>query len=153
MEQKEIKILSTEPIKNESEFAELVPSEILKEIQEKIQTMLSRLCINTEITITVKYNEYSQRVVVVLQSMEFNTVPVIFKSIHLEGRSQPVVETVDNGNGIFHRIKFCFFISYRYEDFGHGTNGTDLGSVEFICLKDKNYSKLFTSGLKIMSEY
>lgn len=35
MEQKEIKILSTEPIKNESEFAELVPSEILKEIQEK----------------------------------------------------------------------------------------------------------------------
>lgn len=66
MEQKEIKILSTEPIKNESEFAELVPSEILKEIQEKIQTMMLRLCINTEITITVKYNEYSQRVVVVL---------------------------------------------------------------------------------------
>lgn len=59
MEQKEIKILSTETIKNESEFAELVPSEILKEIQEKIQTMMSRLCINTEITITVKYNEYS----------------------------------------------------------------------------------------------
>lgn len=111
MEQKEIKILSTEPIKNESEFAELVPSEILKEIQEKIQTMMSRLCINTEITLTVKYNEYSQKVVVVLQSMEFNTVPVIFKSIHLEGRSQPVVETVDNGNGIFHRIKFCFFSS------------------------------------------
>ena len=108
MEQKEIKILSTEPIKNESEFAELVLSEILKEIQEKIQTMMSRLCINTEITFTVKYNEYSQRVVVVLQSTEFNTVPVIFKSIHLEGRSQPVVETVDNGNGIFHRIKFCF---------------------------------------------
>ena len=77
--------------------------------------MMSRLCINTEITITVKYNEYSQRVeIVVLQSTEFNTVPVIFKSIHLEGRSQPVVETVDNGNGIFHRIKFCFFISYRY---------------------------------------
>ena len=152
MEQKEIKILSTEPIKNESEFAELVPSEILKEIQEKIQTMMSRLCINTEITITVKYNEYSQRVVV-LQLTEFNTVPVIFKSIYLEGRSQPVVETVDNGNGVFHRIKFCFFISYRYEDFGHGTNGTDLGSVKFICLKDEKYSKLFTSGLKIKSEY
>ena len=43
MEQKEIKILSTEPSKNESEFAELVPSEILKEIREKIQTMVSRL--------------------------------------------------------------------------------------------------------------
>ena len=153
MEQKEIKILSTEPIKNESEFAELVPSEILKEIQEKIQTMMSRLCINTEIAITVKYNEYSQRVVVVLQSTEFNTVPVIFKSIHLEGRSQPVVETIDNGNEIFYRIKFCFSISYRYEDFGYGTNGTDLGSVEFICLKEQNYTKLFTSGLKIMSGY
>lgn len=84
MEQKEIKILSTEPIKNESEFAELVPSEILKEIQEKIQTMMSRLCINTEITLTVKYNEYSQRVeIVVLQSTEFNTVLVIFKSIFI----------------------------------------------------------------------
>ena len=83
MEQKEIKILSTEPIKNESEFAELVPSEILKEIQEKIQTMMSRLCINTEITLTVKYNEYSQRVVVVLQSTEFNTVLVIFKTIFI----------------------------------------------------------------------
>ena len=153
MEQKEIKILSTEPIKNESEFAELVPSEILKEIRERFRRWCQDSSINTEITLTVKYNEYSQRVVVVLQSTEFNTVPVIFKSIHLEGRSQPVVETVDNGNGIFHRIKFCFFISYRYEDFGHGTNGTDLGSVEFICLKDKNYSKLFTSGLKIMSEY
>ena len=153
MEQKEIKILSTEPIKNESEFAELVPSEILKEIQEKIQTMMSRLCINTEIAITVKYNEYSQRVVVVLQSTEFNTVPVIFKSIHLEGHSKPVVETIDNGNEIFYRIKFCFSISYRYEDFGHGTNGTDLGSVEFICLKEQNYTKLFTSGLKIKSEY
>lgn len=153
MEQKEIKILSTEPIKNESEFAELVPSEILKEIQEKIQTMMSRLCINTEITITVKYNEYSQRVVATLQSTEFNTVPVIFKSIHLEGHSQPVVETIDNGNEIFYRIKFCFFISYRYEDFGHGTNGTDLGSVEFICLKEQNYTNLFTSGLKIMSGY
>lgn len=46
MEQKEIKILSTETIKNESEFVELVPSEILKEIQEKIQMMMSRLCIN-----------------------------------------------------------------------------------------------------------
>ena len=153
MEQKEIKILSTEPIKNESEFAELVPSEILKEIQENIQTMLSRLCINTEITLTVKYNEIAQGVVVVLQSTEFNTVPVIFKSIHLEGRSNPVVEIVDNGHEIFHRIKFCFFISYRYEDFGHGTNGTDLGSVEFICLKEQNYTKLFTSGLKIMSGY
>lgn len=153
MEQKEIKILSTELIKNESEFAELVPSEILKEIQENIQTMMSRLCINTEITITVKYNEISQGVVVVLQSTEFNTVPVIFKSIHLEGRSNPVVEIVDNGHEIFHRIKFCFFISYRYEDFGHGTNGTNLGSVEFICIKDKKYSKLFTSGLKIKSEY
>lgn len=84
MEQKEIKILSTESIKNESEFAELVPSEILKEIQEKIQTMMSRLCINTEITITVKYNGYSQRVeIVVLQSTEFNTVLVIFKSIFI----------------------------------------------------------------------
>ena len=84
MEQKEIKILSTEPIKNESEFAELVPSEILKEIQEKIQTMMSRLCINTEITITLKYNEYSQRVeIVVLQSTEFNTVLVIFKTIFI----------------------------------------------------------------------
>lgn len=84
MEQKEIKILSTEPIKNESEFAELVPSEILKEIQEKIQTMMSRLCINTEITLTVKYNGYSQRVeIVVLQSTEFNTVLVIFKSIFI----------------------------------------------------------------------
>ena len=84
MEQKEIKILSTEPIKNESEFAELVPSEILKEIQEKIQTMMSRLCINTEITITVKYNGYSQRVeIVVLQSTEFNTVLVIFKTIFI----------------------------------------------------------------------
>lgn len=84
MEQKEIKILSTEPIKNESEFAELFPSEILKEIQEKIQTMMSRLCINTEITITVKYNGYSQRVeIVVLQSTEFNTVLVIFKSIFI----------------------------------------------------------------------
>lgn len=153
MEQKEIKILSTELIKNESEFAELVPSEILKEIQENIQTMLSRLCINTEITLTVKYNEIAQGVVVVLQSTEFNTVPVIFKSVHLEGRSNPVVEIVDNGHEIFHRIKFCFFISYRYEDFSHGTNGTDLGSVEFICLKDKKYSKLFTSGLKIKSEY
>lgn len=153
MEQKEIKILSTELIKNESEFAELVPSEILKEIQENIQTMMSRLCINTEITITVKYNEISQGVVVVLQSTEFNTVPVIFKSIHLEGRSNPVVEIVDNGHEIFHRIKFCFFISYRYEDFGHGTNGTNLGSVDFICIKDKKYSKLFTSGLKIKSEY
>ena len=153
MEQKEIKILSTELIKNESEFAELVPSEILKEIQENIQTMMSRFCINTEITLTVKYNEHSQGVVVVSQSTEFNTVPVIFKSVHLEGRSNPVVEIVDNGHEIFYRIKFCFFIRYRYEDFGHGTNGTDLGSVEFICLKDKNYSKLFTSGLKIMSEY
>ena len=153
MEQKEIKILSTEPIKNESEFAELAPSEILQEIREQIQTMMSRLCINTEITFTVKYNEYSQRVVVVLQSTEFNTVPVIFKSIHLEGRSQPVVETIDNGNEIFYRIKFCFSISYRYEDFGHGTNGTDLGSVEFICLKEQNYTNLFTSGLKIMSGY
>ena len=153
MEQKEIKILSTELIKNESEFAELVPSEILKEIQENIQMMLSRLCINTEITLTVKYNEIAQGVVVVLQSTEFNTVPVIFKSVHLEGRSNPVVEIVDNGHEIFHRIKFCFFISYRYEDFSHGTNGTDLGSVEFICLKDKKYSKLFTSGLKIKSEY
>ena len=84
MEQKEIKILSTEPIKNELEFAELVPSEILKEIQEKIQTMMSRLCINTEITITVKYNGYSQRVeIVVLQSTEFNTVLVIFKTIFI----------------------------------------------------------------------
>ena len=83
MEQKEIKILSTEPIKNESEFAELVPSEILKEIQEKIQTMMSRLCINTKITITVKYNEYSQRMVVTLQSTEFNTVLVIFKTIFI----------------------------------------------------------------------
>lgn len=153
MEQKEIKILSTEPIKNESEFVELVPSEILKEIQEKIQTMMSRLCINTEITITVKYNEFPQNAVVILQSTEFNTVPVMFKSVHLTGYSKPVVETIDNGNGIFYRIKFCFFISYRYEDFGHGTNGTDLGSVEFICLKDQNYTKLFTSGLKIMSEY
>ena len=84
MEQKEIKILSTEPIKNESEFAELFLSEILKEIQEKIQTMMSRLCINTEITITVKYNGYSQRVeIVVLQSTEFNTVLVIFKTIFI----------------------------------------------------------------------
>jgi len=84
-------------------------------IENKCQSIVSRLGINTQFTIEEKGFE--------ITSTPFKTMPVIFEKINLEG-----VLYYDNKEH-YSAITVC--LSYKYTHFDGGRNGCKLGNITF----------------------
>ena len=82
-----------------------------------------RLGIDTVFYIKEDGNSYEK-----LVSTSFQTMPVLFKEIHLEGRIY-LEEDVDC-------VKVVIPLSYKYKTFDNGENGHVLGKVIYVVEKD-----------------
>lgn len=116
--------------------------EMLNTIAENAKERLMRLGINAEVKVEVKNNRRNEAHVE-LTTSSFNTMPVIYKSITVDGSAS--LESVDGRDDVYDLV---FWLSYRFETFTGGFNGTTLGKLKFRVL-DNSYDKLHCLGLEI----
>lgn len=91
-----------------------VDSRVIDFILDDLNTSLSRLGINT----TLHYYEGH------IMSDSFQTMPVIFKELNLEGSM-----TVTDENEKY--VDICVRLDYRWKHFDGGHNGCSLGCVYY----------------------
>lgn len=99
--------------------------QVLDFIAKDIQAQCMRLGINAQFSTEVSTNRCGDEVFEI-KSTEFNTTPVIFKSIYVGSRVwiSPVEDHADI-------TKITVRLTYWYNLFDGGSNGTDLGTVEY----------------------
>ena len=95
-------------------------------IKKSLKIMTSRLGINVDFYLNEK-EIYDGRLVVSVKSTEFQTMPVIYKSIHIEG-SGFLVRDNDKEDVLHLSIP----LSYHFDYFNGGTNGVDIGVCKFV---------------------
>lgn len=97
--------------------------DVVKYIVNDITMSCRRLGIDTVFYIKEDGNSYDK-----LVSTSFQTMPVLFKEIHLEGRIY-LEEDVDC-------VKVVIPLYYKYKTFDNGENGHILGKVVYVANKD-----------------
>lgn len=99
---------------------DLVNEAALKYIIDDIELTCKRLGINAKFSIKTK-NDYSGRPYELIESTSFQTMPMLFKEIHIEGNITAMSTTGS--------IRVIATIEYRYQTFESGYNGCTLGKV------------------------
>ena len=116
--------------------------EMLNQISSDAKERLMLLGINAEVKVEVKFNRRNEAHVE-LTTSSFNTMPVIYKSITVDGSAS--LESVDGRDDLSDLV---FWLSYRFETFTGGFNGTPLGKLNFRVL-DNSYDKVRCLGLEL----
>lgn len=109
--------------------------DVIKYIVNDITMSCRRLGIDTVFYIKDNGNDYED-----LVSTSFQTMPVLFKEIHLEGKIY-LEEDVDS-------VKVVIPIYYKYKTFGNGENGHSLDTVIYYI--DKGYT---SKNIRDISKY
>ena len=106
--------------------------ELRKEVQEyilsELQNSVMRLGISAQLRTVVK-KDYRGQEYLTLESEKFQTQPVIFKEVWLDG----VISVTGEKENAF---EVCVRLDYNWKSFTGGTNGTDLGRCFFEVDKD-----------------
>ena len=98
--------------------------EMRQEILNTIKDKLLKLGINTEVTIGAK-TIYNGKEMIFVESKPFNTTPVIYKSIKVDGSG--FINMLDNGD-----YALNIGLTYRFDYFNGGENGVDIGAIKFV---------------------
>ena len=98
-------------------------TEVKEYILSELQTSVMRLGINTQLNLVVK-KDYRGGEYLALESEKFQTQPVIFKEVWLEG----TISVIDEKEKAY---EVCVRLEYNWRSFTGGTNGTDLGRCHF----------------------
>ena len=119
---------------------EILSKQVLDYIINDVETTIHRLGINAQLSIKVKKdyrgNEYEK-----LVSTSFQTMPMLFKEIHLEG-DITIRNKVDAPDDF---LEVYINLDYYYHIFNNGSNGHTLGSIVFEVDKRTN-EKIKESG-------
>ena len=99
--------------------------QVLDFIAKDIQAQCMRLGINAQFSTEVSTNRWGDDVFEI-KSTQFNTTPMIFKSIYVGSRVW-ICPVEDHAN----ITKITVRLTYQYNLFDGGSNGTDLGTVEY----------------------
>lgn len=99
-------------------------------MKKSLKIIVSRLGINVDFDLSKK-KIYDGRFMVSVRSTAFQTMPVIYKTICIEG-SGLLVRDTDKENILYLNIP----LSYHFDYFGGGTNGVNLGVCKFIIFAD-----------------
>ena len=106
--------------------------ELRKEVQEyilsELQNSVMRLGISAQLKMVVK-KDYRGQEYLTLESEKFQTQPVIFKEVWLDG----VISVTGEKENAF---EVCVRLDYNWRSFTGGTNCTDLGRCFFEVDKD-----------------
>lgn len=101
---------------------------LIESISKKCESTVARLGINVKFSIQEVSNGFDEWKII---SSPFQTMPMIFKNIRLDGRIW-VSEKTEKFS------KISVKLDYYYSHFGGGRNGCDLGTIEFILKGDLN---------------
>ena len=103
---------------------------VLNYIIKDVELSLARLGINTQLSI-VEEKDYKNENYLAIDSTPFQTMPMIFKTIKLDGHIY-IMEDKKKEN----IIKITIRLDYRYQTFDDGSNGHSLGMIQYDVEKD-----------------
>ena len=98
---------------------------VLDYIVKDVNLSVSRLGINTQLQVVEK-KDCKDKPYLVIDSTPFQTTPMIFKSIKLDGNITIVQAESDDET-----VTVAIGLSYRYQTFEDGSNGHRLGTFIF----------------------
>ena len=120
---------------------EILSKQVLDYIINDVETTINRLSINAQLSIEVEKdyrgNEYEK-----LVSTSFQTMPMLFKEIHLEG-SIAIRDKVDAPDDF---LEVHINLDYYYHTFDNGSNGHTLGRIVFEVDKRTNEKMIENGG-------
>jgi len=104
------------------------------EIANKIQDCLKKLGIHTSVEISSRETKPYGKIWVNVKSDTFNTSPVMFKNVWIDGCG--IVEKDEEYDGTYN---LTIALHYRWETFSGGYNGTELATVTFRMCDNDDY--------------
>ena len=105
---------------NISDFTEEMKGEIIKAAKRSLMMVGVTADVHL-LSKIIRGREYLR-----LKTDDFNTTPVIYKNVCIEGSAELI--KVDKLEGVY---DFDFYLDYRFEIFSGGYNGTPLGVLHF----------------------
>lgn len=113
----------------------MTASDFTEKMYEKIIEAAKRSLIMVGVTAEVSVLPSLKRGVdIELSTSEFNTTPVIYKSIRIGGNA--TLRKVEGFEGVYDLI---FYLNYRFEAFCGGSNGTSLGVLHFRVFEESKH--------------
>ena len=120
---------------------EILSKQVLDYIINDVETTIHRLGINAQLSIEVEKdyrgNEYEK-----LVSTSFQTMPMLFKDIRLDGNIA-IRDKVDASNDF---LEVYVYLYYYYHTFDNGSNGHTLGRIVFEVDKRTNEKMIENGG-------
>ena len=120
---------------------EVLNKEIVNYIISDIELTLQRLGINVQLSIE-QCEDYKHEKFDKLISTSFQTVPMLFKKIHIEGDINVMTKATEED---YCKVIINLGVSYVY--FDGGTNGHELGRVMYVV--DKSYKGIDTKHINM----
>lgn len=120
---------------------EVLNKEIVNYIISDIELTLQRLGINVQLSIE-QCEDYKHEKFDKLVSTSFQTVPMLFKEIHIEGDINVMTKATEED---YCKVIINLGVSYVY--FDGGTNGHELGRVVYVV--DKSYKGIDTKHINM----
>ena len=106
-----------------SDFTEEMRDDIIRYAKRS----LLKLGINiVDVKLEVRKHSYTVDEYLRIETSEFNTTPVIYESIKIDGTGTliPIKDHTDV-------YDLCISLGYRFKYFGGGKNGVDIGTLKF----------------------
>ena len=110
---------------------EILNKEIVNYIINDVELTIKRLGINVQLSIE-QCEDYNHDKFDKIVSTSFQTMPMLFKEIHIEGDINVITRETEEDY-----CKVVINLDVRYTHFDGGTNGHNLGKI--IYLADKSY--------------
>ena len=120
---------------------EILSKQVLDYIINDVETTIQRLGINAQLSIEVE-KDYRGSEYEKLVSTSFQTMPMLFKEIHLEG-SIAIRDKVDAPDDF---LEVYVNLDYYYHTFDNGSNGHTLGRIVFEVDKRTNEKMIENGG-------
>lgn len=118
-------------------FSDITPENKLY-IVKCIETALRRLCINTRVMLGADKDDDPR-----FESEPIQTTPAMFDTIKVKGGGE--IRDTDNPN----LFNLYIEMSYRYEHFDGGSNGANIGTLQFIISNRDGWQDINFKGLFI----
>ena len=110
---------------------EILNKEIVNYIINDVELTIKRLGINVQLSIE-QCEDYNHDKFDKIVSTSFQTMPMLFKEIHIEGDINVITRETEEDN-----CKVIINLDVRYTHFDGGTNGHNLGKIMYLA--DKSY--------------
>ena len=120
---------------------EILNKEIVNYIINDVELTIKRLGINVQLSIE-QCEDYNHDKFDKIVSTSFQTMPMLFKEIHIEGNINVITKETEEDY-----CKVVINLDVRYTHFDGGTNGHELGKIMYVV--DKSYNGTDTKYLNM----